>query len=183
MKMKTLYQTLENRENPDEIESDGPFPCNRNDAWLGPGYYFWDTFIELGHWWGKKSYNGNYMVCEAICNDDSNQFFDLAGGNMEHLKEFKEYAQILLKQYPNFTVSKIIEHMKRYSGAFFYAAIRVYAVGSSNCDEILSNNRVKFVLKYPSYLDMTPSIQVCIIDKKKINLRNYLIVYPEEYKQ
>ena len=43
--MLTGYHTVEDRDNPDEIEADGPFKCTRGDAWLGPGYYFWDSKI------------------------------------------------------------------------------------------------------------------------------------------
>ena len=46
MKLRKAYQTLENRNNPDQIEEQGPFLCNRKSAWLGEGYYFWDSFIE-----------------------------------------------------------------------------------------------------------------------------------------
>lgn len=35
MNDKTLYQTVEDRNNPLEIESEGPFLCVRNNAWLG----------------------------------------------------------------------------------------------------------------------------------------------------
>lgn len=58
MNDKTLYQTVEDRNNPSEIETEGPFLCVRNNAWLGRGYYFWDTFVELAHWWGNTIYQG-----------------------------------------------------------------------------------------------------------------------------
>ena len=37
------YHTLEDRGNPKEILESGPKQCFRADAWLGHGYYFWDT--------------------------------------------------------------------------------------------------------------------------------------------
>lgn len=33
-----LYQTVEDRDNPDNIEAEGPFKCTRKDAWLGEYY-------------------------------------------------------------------------------------------------------------------------------------------------
>ena len=46
MGVKKIFQTLEDRNNPDEVESQGPFICT-NNPWLGKGYYFWDTFLDL----------------------------------------------------------------------------------------------------------------------------------------
>ena len=45
----TGYYTLENKDNFDEIEVDGPFDCTHKGAWLGTGSYFWDTNIDWAH--------------------------------------------------------------------------------------------------------------------------------------
>ncbi|MBK9689303.1 MAG: hypothetical protein IPO65_16695 [Saprospiraceae bacterium] len=68
MVIKTVYQTLENRGNQDYVENNGPFLCSRNNAWLGNGYYFWDSFIENAHWWGwkVKKFTNGYFICEAF---------------------------------------------------------------------------------------------------------------------
>ena len=55
MDKRTLFQAIKDLDNPDEIEQNGPFKCRREDAWLGEGYYFWDSFVELAHWWGRES--------------------------------------------------------------------------------------------------------------------------------
>ena len=67
MKLRKAYQTLENRNNPDKIEEQGPFLCSHKNAWLGKGYYFWDSFIENAHWWGQKGarYKNGYVICES----------------------------------------------------------------------------------------------------------------------
>jgi len=63
---RKIYQTLEDRNNPDVVENQGPFLCNRKDVWLGIGYYFWDSFIENAHWWGKEGARyKNYFICES----------------------------------------------------------------------------------------------------------------------
>ena len=49
-----LYQTVDDRRNIKYVLENAPFKCTRNDAWLGEGYYFWDTFINFAHWWGEK---------------------------------------------------------------------------------------------------------------------------------
>lgn len=56
MKYTDIYQTLEDRQNYDDVEEHGPYFCCARDAngipkngvkepWLGEGYYFWDTRI------------------------------------------------------------------------------------------------------------------------------------------
>ena len=44
-----IYQTLEDRDNYDEVEECGPFPCCSSNAWLGKGCYFWDDEIIVAH--------------------------------------------------------------------------------------------------------------------------------------
>ena len=93
-----LYQTVEDRDNPEHIKSNSPFLCNRKDAWLGKGYYFWDTLIENAHWWGKTVYkNNDYVVLKFLCDSINIKCFDLHG-NLEHLSYFNEVADILKKE-------------------------------------------------------------------------------------
>lgn len=65
-----VYQTLDDRGNPEEIENHGPYECRGGNSWLGPGFYFWDTHIQLGHWWGDTVYGNSYVVCKAVLNLD-----------------------------------------------------------------------------------------------------------------
>lgn len=51
MEFNPLYQTVKNNGNKQSIETFGPI-YGKVDTWLGNGYYFWDGFIELAHWWG-----------------------------------------------------------------------------------------------------------------------------------
>nr|DAN18518.1 MAG TPA: hypothetical protein [Bacteriophage sp.] len=180
MGLKLLFQTLANKDNPDEVENQGPFPCKK-EPWLGRGYYFWDTFKELAHWWGKVGYHGNYFICECYCNDCSSEIFDLVG-NTSHILEFKKYAQAIQEIYPEqkLTVPFIIEHMKKRS-KFIYRAIRANPIGCTNGDEYLKTQRMYFIRKNSAYLDMTPPIQICIIDKSFVNNNSFKIIYPEEY--
>lgn len=184
MKIKKLYQALEDRANPDEIEYNGPFKCIKQNAWLGAGYYFWDTFIDLAHWWGRQGYKGKYVICQAICDNDDNEIFDLVG-NTEHLNELHDYIKTL-KQYPEFqnkhvTMSIIIEHMKKHSGTFKYNAIRANGINSVNKDFFLRDNRIKFNVGSKAYLDLKPPIQMCFLEKDSLRLRDFRIVYPEDY--
>lgn len=180
MKQKKLFQTLEDRNNPDEVESKGPFKCTKK-PWLGEGYYFWDTFIDLAHWWGKIGYNYNYIICQSYCDNNPEMIFDLAG-NTEQLIEFNQYVKVLKETYKNkfISVSFVIEHMKKLPG-FQYKAIRANPVYSTSQDKYLKSQRLKFIQNHISYLELIPPFQICIIDKKYIGEGNYKIVYPETY--
>lgn len=65
--MTDIYQTLEDKDNDEEIERHGPYFCSvyeidgspkkgSKEPWLGGGYYFWDTRINDAHWWGRTVY-------------------------------------------------------------------------------------------------------------------------------
>jgi len=112
MKLRKAYQTLENRNNPDQIEEQGPFLCNRKSAWLGEGYYFWDSFIENAHWWGQEGYKNNYVICESTFELDEDKCFNLVD-NPEHLKLFEFTKKALIEQQiHNLIVPRVIEIFK-----------------------------------------------------------------------
>lgn len=78
--LNDLYQTLEDKSNVDYVEENGPFICERRDAWLGRGYYYWDTFVDNAHLWGKKIYNSNnkdYMICLSKVEFSNENVYDL----------------------------------------------------------------------------------------------------------
>lgn len=182
MARKTLYQTVDDKGNPDDVEKLGPFKCV-DKPWLGEGYYFWDTFIELAHWWGRQGYNNSYMICEATCDDNGN-IFDLVG-NTEHIRILDQYRSLLNERRPNqeITVSFIIMHMIKILKDFPYHAIRAYGIDTINQNENLKKYRVKFNSNKRAYLDLMPAIQICIINKRKANLSGYRVIHPIEYVQ
>ena len=63
---RIIYQTVEDRGNPDYVEQHGPFICTNKNAWLGEGYYFWDTIIELAHWWGNLCYKDSRIYNQPV---------------------------------------------------------------------------------------------------------------------
>jgi hypothetical protein len=181
-----VYQTLKDNSNPDEVEQFGPFPCRRPDAWLGYGYYFWDTFIDLAHWWGNTcpDYHGKYIVCEAaVFKDDS--CWDLHG-NGAHLQEFEYICYEIIDSGISATdkllVPEVIEFLKR-KGIFKYKAIRALGVDSvTNWSKVpVELLKVRFKAGLKSYLDLRPPVQICLIEKKALYLRGFRIVYPDDY--
>lgn len=183
----TLVQTLQDRghENAKMISKEGPYPCRKPGAWLGEGYYFWDTHRELGHLWGKSAYSkSGYVISEAEGRIDST-CWDLHG-NGRHLKEFKEFCDFLVElkliKETEVTVPQVINFLKK-KNQFKYLAIRALGIKSLgwNLEDRTYVYRVKFNPETEAYLMIIPPIQLCLLKKKALSLHAYHIVYPEKY--
>lgn len=176
---RVLYQTIEDRNNPDEVEQHGPFKCTNKTAWLGHGYYFWDTFIDLAHWWGGLNYNPNgYMICQSSCGEDMNNVYDLVG-KPELFIEIEQVATIIktYNKVKEVYVPEIIEYLKQKTSFLNkYKAIRVNPL----CTRHNADFRYKFHYKNKAFIDTRPAIQFCVLDKCFLSSK-YHIVYPETY--
>jgi len=182
---KVVYQTLEDRGTDlDVLEIQGPYLCKWENAWLGNGYYFWDTFIENAHWWGAeiRKYPDGYIICKAICDFNDVECFDLVG-NTEHLKQLSEAYETLKNKgfaNKNTTVARIIKHLKDEVKVFKFSAIRALGLKSKAFNSEYSSI-LPFENNKPTYLDLIPAIQICFYTKTSLKLRNYKIVFPSEY--
>lgn len=175
---RILYQTVEDRNNPDYIEQHGPFLCTNKTAWLGHGYYFWDTFISLAHWWGENYEENGYMICQSSCNGNMEFVYDLVG-KPELFEEIEAIASIIKKNnnVEVVYVPEIIEYLKRKTSFLEkYKAIRVNPI----CTLPNIDFRYKFNNKNRAFIDTRPAIQFCILNKNFFNSQ-YRIVYPEAY--
>ena len=187
MGKKVLYQTLENQENPDYVEKNGPFPCTSKYAWLGPGFYFWEYFIDNAHWWGNTVYPGNYFICKASCEFSTETCFDLVG-EPKHSEDFDNCLNYLVEHkilvLREVTVAKVLQYMKKYVTTFNYKAVRVYGINSVSAKD---SRRINFIIPDPQhpkslqYLDMRPAIQLCLFEKRSLSLNDFHIVYPPKY--
>lgn len=170
---KTLYQTLEDRSNPVEIKNHGPYKCDRKNAWLGPGYYFWDTNIELAHWWGRLNYV-DYIIGKIDYFFDTSKIYDLL--EPENLKDFREYANMLINSTDKkYTVSAVLKHMKLYSN-FKYKGVRMRG---EHCTKDIKNNKLSLSVRH--YLDLIPPVQVCLFYEDDVKLYPFEIVHPAQY--
>ena len=174
----TAYQTLEDRDNIDQIEMEGPFECVRGNAWLGHGYYFWDTNMEWALAWGRNSYNRrgrNFVICACSLNLSSN-CFDLFGNVVDQMsftnivKSIRESG--LLKGTGDLSVPNVIQFMKQ-NGLFTYNSIR-------------SSDLPKNTLTVPygsesEHLAVNPRVQICVINLETVLLQPFSAVYPEKY--
>lgn len=190
---KILYQTLEDRNNPEEVLANAPFVCRHNSSWLGEGFYFWDTFIENAHWWGDTVYvkkkSKGYMICKATCTFDISKCFDLVG-ETEHMLIFNQLLDEMksaLKITEDITVARFLNyHRTKTQVLSSFEAIRVYGVNSIRT----SNEEFTFKMKFKEdqynrpnqqYLDYKPAIQICLYSKKSLDLRNLEICFPDKY--
>lgn len=151
-----------------------PFRCVEN-PWLGEGYYFWDSFIELGKWWGEKHYFGNYVIGETTLAIENDAVFDLVG-NTEHIKLFAQYKEIYENDRKqngediDATPAQIIEHMKQHTSfGKTFKAIRVDGRFSVSAKDEQYVNRIKFNSGKPQYIDLLPPIQYCVFEKTDVN--------------
>jgi hypothetical protein len=170
------YQTLEDRDNIDEIETDGPFFCIRQNAWLGRGCYFWDYDISWAHDWGKKAYERqrkSYIIgkCDITLGDTC---FDLHG-NMKQLNDFRDIVEVI-KSSNKFNgkrliVSNIIEYMKS-KRIFNYKLIRASEIPTYV-------NKISFGGNRDEHMVTNPRVQICVIDKKGVVLSPFKVIYPE----
>lgn len=187
-KKLTVYQTLKNKNNSTEVESDGPFSCNWSNAWLGEGYYFWETFLNSAHWWGKMHCLNNYFICEATCVKTETNCFDLVGDS-EHMSIFSDTVELMRKNgliQKTTTVPRILQYLKDDIKIFHFDATR--AVGFTSIASKKSSKYLKKMLfelpkvgKVEHYMHYLPPIQICFYKKDSMGLNGYKIIYPDEY--
>lgn len=161
-----------------------PYFCTDLTAWLGPGYYFWDSFIENAHWWAKvRRYNG-YFICEASYIHDHNYVFDLVG-NSNHILKFKEIIE-KMKQIgmvnKETTVPRILAIMRDFPG-WEWSAIRANGIQSRE-KKSEYNYDIMFQEGLPAFLELSPTIQICFLnlENPKLNFSNYKEIYHFEEK-
>ncbi len=169
------YQTLEDRDNPDDIENHGPYKCRNTNAWLGHGYYFWDSNIDWAHEWGRSSYRNKYIICAAGIVIDSN-CFDLAG-SVAHQMEFLKIIEAFrisgkLGNKKDVFVGQILELMKN-NNLLDYRSIR------ANDDK--KTVQIKFTPNNRETTTLLKRTQICLIDKTSLTLHTFKIRYPEKY--
>lgn len=182
--LKLLYQTVEDRGNPEVVESSGPFPCNKH-PWLTPGFYFWDTSIEWAHWWGKQGYGGSYIISQYKFEYNHEEIYDLLDPTF--LAEFRSYAKILERDTrdSDISVPQVIAHMREHT-SFPYKGVRAEGrFSASYSDNPELNQSMPFVKmklrRTRARLDMLPSVQICLFSKESLKGIKGTIVFPEEY--
>lgn len=176
-----LYQTLEDRGNYQQVVDEGPYICERSDAWLGTGYYFWELYIKFAHAWGRKAgYKDKYIICQSAYDYDNRNFLDLVGNpihkdaiwrvykNLKDKKDLNNIDQVLTLS------SVLIAFRKVLREDFNYKAIRVRSEYKPREFVIPFNERRPNNEVY----NARPEIQICVLDKSFLT-QPFRIVYPE----
>lgn len=171
----TIFQTVESTPDKEKLRREAPFHCEDNQLkeWLGSGYYFWDTFIELAHWWGKVHYqirrHKPYAICRSLlkCSDD--EILDLVG-NLEQVQDVRKiYRQMRnCPQYKGkqFKAQTVIDYIRN-SLKIPYKAVRAYGENSSK-DKTIKQLRLNFSSN--AFLNLCPEVQICVFDKSLLKL-------------
>lgn len=182
-----LFQTLEDRENADEIERDGPFKCTRADAWAGDGYYFWDSHIELAHFWGTRVYRSDYVICSAVGKCDET-LLDLVGiGAHRKIFTILEAKVSERLHQRRITFRDIIQFARNQGWLTEFSGIRFE--GKTSILHVADNQDYYRELPIHErhgrtfYLDVFPPNQLCLFYKNALSLCNYKIVHPVKYVQ
>jgi hypothetical protein len=176
----TLFQTVEDRDNVDNIERNGPILCIKN-PWLGKGYYFWEMQIENAHWWGKNHYKDNYMIFE-VTSSYPERILDLVN-NYEHLSRFRNVINYLRKVYPKkkINVAFAIEFLKKENLLSDFMAIKANAINSKSYNNVNKSQVVPFLKNTNQFfLELVPPIQVCVFNKNMLN-NDFHVIYPDKY--
>lgn len=179
--MVDAYQTLEDRDNIDHVEASGPFQCTRPDAWLGFGYYFWDTNMDWAKEWGFNSFErkGKQYIIGKCVVDITNQCFDLIG-SVAHQMELMDVLETMkesgkFKQYHRRVLPNVIEYMKS-KGIFPYKSIRAGDVTNKVVKLHFSKSEER-----REYMLINQRVQICVIERKDVVLPPFTVVYPEIY--
>jgi hypothetical protein len=147
---------------------------DKNKPYLGQGYYFWDNNLAMAHEWGKVHCHNEYciLVVELVLND--RELFDLVG-NREHcmkLTSLRKKFSDKNHNRDNWELAKFIEFLKDretetdYAGIFSYKAVRAVDLSGKR------NLWTYFVKGKKSFTNLDPKFIICIIDLKRIPLRN-----------
>ena len=172
MNATDIYQTLEDRQNDEEVEDHGPYFCSERYAngilksgtkepWLGEGYYFWDTRIADARWWGDTVYcRKGYIICKTTYDRNSPLLYDLVG-DIRQFDECIDCAELIRKKLNLKTIKfpVVLAYMKKEKVDFNYKAIRAWPH---------PNTFEKTPVRFPDAkvaLCKPDKIQICFFDK------------------
>lgn len=176
--MKTIaYQTVESTSDKTKLLKEAPFLCEDDPKklkeWLGSGFYLWDTFIELAHWWGRVHYKNkkhkHYTICQSVLTCQDDEILDLVG-NLEQVKDVRDIV-LQMKACPQyegktFKAQAVINYIRNVL-KIPYKAIRAYGENSSN-DKEVKKHRLKFSSQ--AFLNLCPEVQICVMDRSILSL-------------
>ena len=180
MKIRFVHQTLEDRGDTKIGEELEPGYCSNPNAWLCPGYYFWDASIDTAKWWGEERYlskGKGYIICRTSYDYSSEGFFDLVGDTV-HINDFWEAVDVAYEEYPDkpITVALVLGLLREdseFSNKF--KAVRTYPIKSRR-----PISTIQFIPKNYAYIEKDPPIQLCIWEDLSILKSPFTLIHVEK---
>lgn len=183
---KNIFQTISTKHDVQTTEKNGPIECKDVDDvdWLGPGYYYWDSHIELAHEWGEKRYviarNQDYYICKSSCVLD-NKCYDLHESGDKRI-EFEKYARQTSKKLDtplkDILVRDIFVFLRsRPEWSSKFDSIRILGDGSFSA--LMNGKSVRYFQidnRKAVYLKF-PAVQFCFFNLKSQSLNGYKVVH------
>lgn len=175
MRRRDLFQTVENKEL-EKLSQLGPIKCNDKDAWLGCGFYFWDSYINDAYWWGNKHYHGDFAVFKSGYDYDSYEYLDLMG-NTEHRDYIFNCHNALYKKCGSkLRMGQLIEILKKADDNFIFKAVRAIPDTTTT-----NTSKIYFEQKKSFFQQQKQKIQLCVFDKSFLINNQFELVYQVNY--
>jgi hypothetical protein len=165
-KICKIFQTIKDKGHPESVLDEGGIKCFSQNAWLTPGYYFWENEIELAHYWGETHVKGDYIICES-----EYELHDLVWDLDNHYPHKVEYRDAKTELSNNnaskgrpIYVRQVIEFLKK-TNKLKYEAIRAEGVFSfgKGFDEAYENITY-FEQGKPSFYNCIRAVQICFFE-------------------
>lgn len=183
---RLVYHTARSGVDRDKILRQAPFCAIDNSQfrqWLGTGFYFWEQFLPLAKWWGNVHYvrrGEHYIIFSTIFNCNDRYILDLVS-NTEQMNDIMTIVREL-KSRPEFEdttfSAQFIINFITTKVNQTYKAIRVYGHDSCSTDKNITQN--KFLFNDRSYLNLCPEIQICVKDRKVLQLPMKIVYCSED---
>lgn len=183
---KSIYQTISTKYDIATTEKNGPIECEDvdNEDWLGPGYYFWDSHIELAHEWGEKRCinvkNQDYYICKSSCllNEKCFDLHESGAKRIEFERFAKQTSAKLAIPLKNILVRDIFVFLRsRPEWSSKFDSIRILGNGSfSNLMNGKSVRYFHFDNGKAVYLKF-PAVQFCFFELGCQSLTGYKVVH------
>jgi hypothetical protein len=159
----------------------------KSNKFLGTGYYFWDENLETAKWWGGKSYKDGFFVVQCNLIIPTLELLDLLA-NRKHMMKFLLLAQELHIAHKNkfLTVADTIEMLKELheedesKKTFPYQAVRAidHRTTQRKKEELgKTPNALRFHRETSSFINLSPSIILCIFKKSLIEPNSTKVVF------
>lgn len=181
------FHTVRDTENADWLEANAPFECRRGNAWLSPGYYFWEKDLRRAHQWGQFAYiqqegAEDYIILRAELRLPA--MLDLVG-DPEHQRQMQELVELMREEDPSWQTGKAEPPLGKVIALMRLRASKtrpeVFPYSSVRAQDNPEPYNYSFVAGRRESTDLNPRIQICTFNKSAATLQPLRIVYPDRY--